>query len=67
MLFISDMEVNIRLLPMTFVDDIIITEIAKNESPGWPDAANTAWLGQTNVFYCNKMFLTNPEKKPGQA
>lgn len=51
---------------MTFVDDIMVTEIAKNENP-WPDVANTACLGQTNVFYCTKMLLTNPEQKPGQA
>lgn len=52
---------------MTFVDDIMVTEIAKNKSPEWPDAANTAWLGQTNVFYCNKMLPTNSEQKLGQA
>lgn len=66
MLFISDLEVNIKLLLMTFVDDIMVTEIAKNENP-WPDVASTACLGQTNVFYCTKMLLTNPEQKPGQA
>lgn len=57
MLFISDMEVKIKLLLMTFVDDIMVTEMAKHESPGWSDVANTAWLGQTNVFYCNNMLL----------
>lgn len=31
MLFISDMEVKIKLLLMTFVNDIMVTEIAKNE------------------------------------
>lgn len=49
-LFVSDLKVNIKLLLMTFVDDIVVTEIAKNESPERPDVANTAWLGQTNVF-----------------
>lgn len=49
-LFVSDLKINIKLLLMTFVDDIVVTEIAKNESPERPDVANTAWLGQTNVF-----------------
>lgn len=49
-LFVSDLKVNIKLLLMTFVDDIVVTEIAKNESPERPDVANTGWLGQTNVF-----------------
>lgn len=67
MLFISDLEVNIKLLLMTFVDDIMVTEIAKKETPKWPDVANTVWLGQTSVFYCTKMLLINSEQKPRQA
>lgn len=51
MLFISDLEVNIKVLLMTFVDDIMVGEIAKNESPGQPDVTNcTAWLGQTKCI-----------------
>lgn len=34
MLFISNLEVNIKLLLMTFVDHIMVGKIAKNESPG---------------------------------
>jgi len=64
MLFIRDLEVNIKLLLMTFVDDIVISETAKTESPGQPDVTNcTAWLGQTNhIASCNKMFLANMGK-----
>lgn len=40
MLFIKNLEVNIKLLLMTFVDDITVGEIAKNESPGQPDVTN---------------------------
>lgn len=36
---------------MTFVDDIMVGEIAKNESPGQPDVTNcTAGLGKQNAF-----------------
>lgn len=47
MLFISDLEVNIKLLLVTFVDDIMVGKIAKNKSPGQPGETNcTAWLRQ---------------------
>lgn len=48
MLFISNLEVNIKVLLMTFVDDITVGETAKTESQGQPHLTNcTAWLGQT--------------------
>lgn len=53
---------------MTFVDDIMVAETAKNKSSGWPDVTKTAWAEQTNVFYCTEVLLTSPEKnldKPG--
>lgn len=55
----------------TAPDDICRWHYGHWNSKEWdsrvPDVANTVWLGQTSVFYCTKMFLTNPEQKPGQA
>lgn len=65
MLFISDLEVNIKLLLMTFVENIMVGKIAKNKSPGWPgEKSCTAWLRQTKCILMLVLLLGNSDKSP---